>query len=54
MSLNDLSGIDISNLSSVLENFEMFGMEPNVVENMLGMDPNDVKTMLSNLYQELI
>ena len=54
MSLNDLSGIDISNLSSVLENFELFGMDPNVIRNMFGVDPKDVKTMLSNVYQGLI
>jgi hypothetical protein len=54
MSLNDLSGIDISNLSSVLENFELFGMDPNVIRNMFGVDPKDVNTMLSNVYQGLI
>ena len=42
MSLNDLSGIDISNLTNMLENFEMFGMDPNAMRNML-----------SNVYQSL-
>ena len=54
MSLNDLSGIDISNLTNVLENFEMFGVDPNAMRNMLGMDPNAMSTMLSNFYQALI
>ena len=35
-----LSGSDISNLTNVLDNLEM-----------LGMDPNAMRTLLSNVYQ---
>ena len=53
MSLNDLSGIDISDPINLLDNFEKFGVDPNAMRNMIGMDSSTMSTMLSKLYQEL-
>ena len=55
ISLNDLSGSDISDLINLLDNFEkldpnamrnMIGMDPNAIKNRLGVDPNVIRDMI--------
>jgi hypothetical protein len=35
ISEGDFSEVDISNVTNVLENFEMFGMDPNAMSNII-------------------